>query len=52
MDGGGLDIVQTILAFWANMLHDPQRQADFLQTYVERGDLGFKSGWGFYTYPL
>ena len=30
---------------------DLARIADFVRPYVERGDLGWKSGKGFYTYP-
>jgi len=29
----------------------PQQIADFIRPYIERGDLGVKTGKGFYTYP-
>jgi 3-hydroxybutyryl-CoA dehydrogenase len=38
---------------FANIQGDPQllKNANFLKNYVDRGDLGVKSGRGFYTYP-
>jgi 3-hydroxyacyl-CoA dehydrogenase len=40
-----------------NLLQDPgrrdlaQRTLDFLQAFIDRGELGIKTGKGFYTYP-
>jgi len=53
MDQVGLSTVWTITDYWAKRTKDPQAQmnADFLKPYVERGDLGYKTGKGFYTYP-
>ena len=53
MDGVGLDTVWSIADLWARALGDPQLRAnaDLVRTYVDRGDLGVKSGRGFYTYP-
>jgi 3-hydroxybutyryl-CoA dehydrogenase len=53
LDAVGLDTVWTITDYWARQLGDEQLQANasFLRAYVDRGDLGVKSGRGFYTYP-
>ena len=53
LDAVGLDTVWTITDYWARQLGDEQLQANatFLKAYVDRGDLGVKSGRGFYTYP-
>jgi 3-hydroxybutyryl-CoA dehydrogenase len=53
LDAVGLDTVWTITDYWARQLGDEQLRANatFLKTYVDRGDLGVKSGRGFYTYP-
>ena len=53
LDGVGLDTVWTITDHWARRLGDPQLRANaaFLKEYIDRGDLGVKTGRGFYTYP-
>ncbi len=53
LDAVGLDTVWTITDYWARQLDDPQLRANatFLKQYVDRGDLGVKTGRGFYTYP-
>jgi 3-hydroxybutyryl-CoA dehydrogenase len=53
LDAVGLDTVWTITDYWARQLGDEQLRANatFLKDYVDRGDLGVKSGRGFYTYP-
>lgn len=53
MDQIGLSTVWTITDYWARQLGDPQTRnnADFVKQYVDRGDLGYKTGRGFYTYP-
>lgn len=53
LDAVGLDTVWSITDYWARRLGDQQLQANaaFLRAYVDRGDLGVKSGRGFYTYP-
>jgi len=53
MDHVGLDTVWKVTDYWASVTRDPQalRNAAFLKRWVERGDLGQKSGKGFYEYP-
>ena len=53
MDSVGLDTVYHITNYWAERLKDPQAQknAAFMKQYVERGELGQKTGKGVYTYP-
>jgi 3-hydroxybutyryl-CoA dehydrogenase len=53
LDAVGLDTVWMITDYWARQLRDEQLRANarFLKEYVDRGDLGVKSGRGFYTYP-
>ncbi|MCU0600101.1 MAG: 3-hydroxyacyl-CoA dehydrogenase [Desulfobacterales bacterium] len=53
MDSIGLDTVWKVTDYWAKILKDPQQIANaaFMKPYVDRGDLGVKSGRGFYTYP-
>jgi 3-hydroxybutyryl-CoA dehydrogenase len=53
LDAVGLDTVWTITDYWARQLGDEQLHANatFLKAYVDRGDLGVKSGRGFYAYP-
>jgi 3-hydroxybutyryl-CoA dehydrogenase len=53
LDAVGLDTVWTITDYWARQLGDQQLRANaaFLKEYVDRGDLGVKSGRGFYVYP-
>ena len=53
LDAVGLDTVWTITDYWARRLGDAQLRANaaFLRDYIDRGDLGVKTGRGFYTYP-
>lgn len=53
MDSIGIDTVWKITDYWAQKLKDPQAiaNANFLKKYVEEGNLGVKTGRGFYTYP-
>jgi 3-hydroxybutyryl-CoA dehydrogenase len=53
LDAVGLDTVWTITDYWARQLGEPQLRANaaFLKKYVDRGDVGVKTGRGFYTYP-
>lgn len=50
----GLDTVATVTGYWARrgfFIPQLRRNASFVQAYVDRGELGVKSGKGFYTYP-
>jgi 3-hydroxybutyryl-CoA dehydrogenase len=53
MDQIGLKTVWTITDYWAKQAGDQQSQqnADFLKQYVDRGELGYKTSKGFYSYP-
>ncbi len=53
MDQVGLKTVWTITDYWAKKAGDQQSQqnADFLKQYVDRGELGYKTNKGFYSYP-
>jgi 3-hydroxybutyryl-CoA dehydrogenase len=53
LDAVGLDTVWAITDYWARRVGDPQLRANaaFLKEYLDRGDLGVKSGRGLYTYP-
>jgi 3-hydroxybutyryl-CoA dehydrogenase len=53
LDAVGLDTVWTITDYWARRLDDAQLRANaaFLKEYIDRGDLGVKTGQGFYNYP-
>jgi 3-hydroxybutyryl-CoA dehydrogenase len=53
LDAVGLDTTWRITEYWARELGDEQLKANasFLKAYVDRGDLGVKSGRGFYSYP-
>jgi 3-hydroxybutyryl-CoA dehydrogenase len=53
MDSIGLDTALKITDYWAGVLDDPQARmnADFLRTRVDAGNVGVKSGRGFYEYP-
>src|SRR6516165_7125930 len=53
LDAVGLDTTWIITDYWARELDDEQLRANaaFLKAYVDRGDLGRKTGRGFYTYP-
>ena len=52
MDLVGLDVVLDIEKHYtAEFPHLPKHARDLLQTYVDAGKLGVKTGEGFYTYP-
>lgn len=56
LDGVGLDLVVDIIAENARKENNTSPEvsaavSDFLQPYIERGDLGIKTGKGFYEYP-
>ncbi len=53
MDSIGLDTVWKVADYWAGQTGEPQAIANaaFLRQYVDKGDLGAKTGRGFYTYP-
>jgi 3-hydroxybutyryl-CoA dehydrogenase len=53
MDQVGLSTVWTITEYWAKKAGDKQsqRNADFIKQYVDKGDLGYKTNKGFYSYP-
>ncbi len=53
MDQIGLKTVWTITEYWAKKAGDKQSQenADFLKQFVDKGELGYKTNKGFYSYP-
>jgi 3-hydroxybutyryl-CoA dehydrogenase len=53
LDAVGLDTAWMITDYWARRLGDAQLRANaaFLREYTDRGELGVKTGRGFYTYP-
>ena len=53
MDSIGLETVYKVTDYWAKRKNDPRalQNAFFLKEYVDRGDLGKKTGKGFYSYP-
>ena len=53
LDAIGLDLVCEVSEYWAKALDNPdiQANAEFCKKYVDKGQLGVKTGQGFYTYP-
>ncbi len=53
MDSIGLETVYKVTDYWACKTDNTKGKmnAAFLKTFVEKGDLGIKSGKGFYQYP-
>lgn len=53
MDSIGLGTVHAVTDYWANKTDNPKgkRNAAFLKEYIDKGNLGLKTGQGFYTYP-
>jgi 3-hydroxybutyryl-CoA dehydrogenase len=54
LDVIGLDTAWQITDYWARELRSDvqlRRNANFLKPYLDRGELGLKSGKGFYSYP-
>jgi 3-hydroxybutyryl-CoA dehydrogenase len=52
MDGVGLDVIQDIEMVYYRDSEDPKdKPPQALKDMVDRGELGVKSGKGFYTYP-
>ncbi len=54
LDAVGIDTAWKITDYWARRLffvRQLRRNAKFLKAYVDRGELGVKTGKGFYSYP-
>ncbi|SLM28403.1 putative 3-hydroxyacyl-CoA dehydrogenase [Desulfamplus magnetovallimortis] len=53
IDSIGIDTVWKVTDFWAQKRQDKHAlgNAAFLREYVDKGDLGVKTGRGFYEYP-
>ena len=53
MDSIGLETTYHVTDYWAKKTNAAKalKNAAFLKSYVERGDLGIKTGKGFYSYP-
>ncbi len=54
LDAVGIDTAWRITDYWARRMlfaRQLRRNAKFLKAYVDRGELGVKSGKGFYSYP-
>jgi 3-hydroxybutyryl-CoA dehydrogenase len=54
LDAVGLDTAWKITDYWARKLiwvRQLRRNATFLKSYVDRGEVGVKAGKGFYSYP-
>jgi 3-hydroxybutyryl-CoA dehydrogenase len=54
LDAVGIDTAWKITDYWARRLlfvRQLRRNAKFLRAYVDRGELGVKTGKGFYSYP-
>ncbi|MCG8615161.1 MAG: 3-hydroxyacyl-CoA dehydrogenase family protein, partial [Desulfobacterales bacterium] len=53
MDSIGLETVYKVTDYWAEKKDDDKsrRNVAFVKAYVDRGELGMKTGKGFYSYP-
>lgn len=53
MDSVGIDTVCKVSAYWAKKKDDDQlrKNVRYLEEYIKKGDLGQKTGRGFYSYP-
>jgi 3-hydroxybutyryl-CoA dehydrogenase len=53
MDSIGLETIWKVTDYWATVTKDPQsrQNGEFIKRFVEAGDLGVKTGKGFYSYP-
>lgn len=53
IDSVGIETVYKITDYWAQKTKDKQnlKNAEFLKKFVERKELGIKTGKGFYSYP-
>ena len=52
MDAIGLDVIYNIeMAYWESSGDPNDRPPDALKAMIDRGELGMKSGKGFYTWP-
>ncbi len=53
MDSIGIDTSWKVTSYWAKQTGDAQlkKNADFLKQFVDRGEVGQKTGKGFYRYP-
>lgn len=53
LDVVGIDTAWQVTDYGARWINDSQakKNAQFLKAYVDRGELGVKTGRGFYTYP-
>jgi 3-hydroxybutyryl-CoA dehydrogenase len=53
MDSIGLETVWKVTDFWAKTLNNSQskKNAEFLKQFVDKRELGIKTGKGFYNYP-
>ncbi len=53
MDSVGLDTAWKITSYWAEKSGNAKalKNADFIKSYLNEGNLGRKSGKGFYSYP-
>ena len=53
MDSIGLETVYKVTDYWAGVTNEPQAKANaaFLKAYVDKGEIGVKTGQGFYQYP-
>lgn len=52
MDWIGIDLIQQVLnnSRWHGDYHQAQKLVDYLQPWIDRGELGVKSGRGFFQY--